>query len=103
MILFGNLIISENNSSSLKSRIFPLLCVVFSIIGVFGAIYVGWSSSTLNYIDGVQGRYFLPLLLPFMILILPKKKIINISDKYFYNIFNALMLYYLTFILVCYY
>lgn len=56
-----------------KSEVLLLIAVVMLIIiGIFDATYIGWTSHTKGigfpFVDGVQGRYFIPLL-PYIILV----------------------------------
>ncbi len=43
--------------------------VVFSLATIFGSMYLGWTSAASDVILGVQGRYFLPPLLFFLLAI----------------------------------
>lgn len=52
---------------SIKIKIISLLSLSFSIFAIFSAMYIDWTPKVLNVIGGniitgVQGRYFLPLL-----------------------------------------
>jgi len=54
------------------------LCVgvVLTSVTVFASLYAGFSPVGWDFVDGVQGRYFLPLLIPFLMLasiLLPAK------------------------------
>ena len=59
--------------------------VLFSItILIFTSIYVQWTPAYLDYVSGVQGRYFLPLLMPFILLckhLYPNNKIESNNEK----------------------
>lgn len=55
--------------------------VLFIICGlIYTSIYVQWSTLKNYYINGVQGRYFVELLLPFM-LVLGQNKLVKESGK----------------------
>lgn len=55
--------------------------VLFIICGlIYTSIYMQWSTLKNYYINGVQGRYFIELLLPFM-LVLGQNKLVKESGK----------------------
>jgi len=97
---FINLIltfITDGISEKIKIGYLPKIvigCVfVLSIVGMYTAMYIDWTPQVLgiiggNEITGVQGRYFLPLLICIPILLSNKmfdknKKISNFSKNYF--------------------
>ena len=48
------------------------LVIIFSVtILIFTAMCLGWARPNISYIEGVQGRYFLPIL-PLVILLFAK-------------------------------
>ena len=50
--------------------------VLFMIIGLtFASLYVQWTPYMADYVKGIQGRYFIPLILPASLLV--RRKIIN--------------------------
>lgn len=51
--------------------IFALACIMFSIFGIYLSQYLSWTPVGENFIGGIQGRYFLPLL-PILVLSLPR-------------------------------
>jgi len=74
----------EANDSKLINRTLTRLAVIqtlvfiVSLIAVAGALYIAWTPVGRNWADGIQGRYFLPvmpLLIPVFILIGRKVKI----------------------------
>ncbi len=97
------LLISNENKNIVKSRIVPIIGLSLSIGAVFASQYFLWSKPGLNYIDGVQGRYFIPLVLPLYILLLPKNKRININKETIYTFINIMLCYTTIFLLNSYY
>ena len=93
ILYFGYLI---KNNSKIKAKwyvnVIIIIGLLVSVAGMFASMYFYWSASNLNYIDGVQGRYFIPLLLPILLLIIPSKKttrVFDINNCYlFINIFT---------------
>lgn len=62
---------------------FSLICVLFLI---FAGLYIQWTVATFNRVEGIQGRYFLPILATILILIESDKLEMNIKNdwiKYF--------------------
>ncbi|HKR47017.1 MAG TPA: DUF2142 domain-containing protein [Paraburkholderia sp.] len=53
-------------------RLIVALALLTSIAMIFGALYVSWTPVGRRVVDGVQGRYFLPLL-PLLALLLPAR------------------------------
>lgn len=63
-----------------KDKILISIPILISVLLIFVGLYIPWTRACFTYVEGVQGRYFLPILLP-LILILEK-------DKFYYNIKN---------------
>ena len=59
-VAFG---LTERVAAPIISTIAVALAVVLGIATVFGALYLGFSPVGYYFIDGVQGRYFLPFVL----------------------------------------
>lgn len=82
ILLFGN---SEKEKIfEIKSKV--LMGIIFSsiVVLILTSIYVQWTSLKCKYIDGVQGRYFIPIIL-LLGLILSNKKIkvnMDMSNKF---------------------
>lgn len=63
-----------------KLLIFVIISIIFVIISL--SIYLSWSSVGSKTIDGIQGRYFIPLIFPLMT-ILYNNKIRKLIDSNF--------------------
>lgn len=64
-----------------KDKILLTLMVLIESLGVIAAMYITWTQAQLNYVEGVQGRYFLPII-PLLCLLLSSDKIkCNIKNK----------------------
>lgn len=82
-----------------------ILGIFVGIVGVFLAMYVYWSGPELFYIDGVQGRYFLPIVAPLILLLITsknKKENPNIK-KNTYTFINIVLFEYISLLLLFYY
>lgn len=79
---------TDYSKYSLKcSQRISIIVLLFGVIlFVWTALYLAFTPIGLNTINGVQPRYFLPLLLPVLISIKPNSVKHNITDKY-YNLF----------------
>ena len=82
--------LSEGSSDSIKvkksMKILAGIIVVVSIFAIYGVMYISWTPQLLkevggDQISGVQGRYFLPLLMPLLLLFSNKK----IKDNRFFK------------------
>ena len=81
----------------IKISLYPKIVIggvfILSIVGMYTAMYIGWTPQVLgvvggDQITGIQGRYFLPLLICIPILFSNKifdknKKILQFSKNYF--------------------
>ena len=69
--------ITEEKTKSLfqkyQKRILLGIVIVITLL-IFTSLYIQWSDTKLAYIDGVQGRYFLPIL-PLILLLISSMKI----------------------------
>ncbi len=64
-----------------KDKILLTIMVIIESLGVVAAMYITWTQAQLNYVEGVQGRYFLPII-PLLCLLLSSDKIeCNIKNK----------------------
>lgn len=76
--LFG-----DDNDSKLttKNKLYMLLIYLINVAIVFAGLYIGWGASRTLVVEGVQGRYFIPItILPLLILINKNNKI-GIKNK----------------------
>lgn len=97
LIFVFSLAIIEISCSEYKIDIFVKLTTAFiiivSLIGISYIMYVSWTSNLADYgvgseiISGIQGRYFIPLLIPIWIIFsntrLKKYKIVRNTDSFF--------------------
>ena len=78
---------------NIKHRIISILCCLVSFGLVFAAMYFTWSIYKLEYVDGVQGRYFLPLIGLFTLALATKHKInYKLNEKDLYTFINIMLL-----------
>ena len=110
VIVFILLCLSEKNiffdkikKNYIIKKIILFIMIVISITGIFGAMYIYWSEFKLGYVDGVQGRYFLPLL-PFVSLVLmSKKEKNNLEIKTLYSFINISIIITITVFIIYFY
>lgn len=101
------LILSHKNilidTSKLKyKKVTFLLSLLISIAGIFASMYFCWSTYKLDYVDGVQGRYFIPLVIFIALYCMPKTKKFNLSNSFVYSFCN-IMLFQTVFYLITYF
>ena len=106
IIIFIIIIFSQdkfwNTNKKYQKHIF-FLTILISIAGIFGSMYLCWSKYKLNYVDGVQGRYFIPLLPALGILLIPNKKYFKIEKKDVYIYINILLIQYIIYAITFFY
>ena len=103
LLFFGYICLSDKNDMSQKKKKLLLISVLIIIIMIFGALYVTWSGYKYPVVEGVQGRYFLPLIIPLVVSLMPNKEIIKKDDKIIYSFINILLLQYFLTVLVWWY
>ena len=85
-------------------KIVLLIMILLMIAAVFASMYLCWSDYKLNYVEGVQGRYFIPILFSIALLIIPKKvRIKKITNKSIYMYCNILLLQYVLYLIIFFY
>ena len=65
-----------------KTVLFGIVLIAFVLI--FVGLYIAWTRAAFTYVEGVQGRYFLPLILPTLLILKKNKfkyKIDNLNNK----------------------
>lgn len=97
------LMASEENILKNKEKIIYFFTVLIIVAGIFGALYFAWSGYQLPYVEGVQGRYFIPLILPIVLIFTTKKVKIECNNNLIYECSSIILLNYLTVILVHYF
>ena len=63
-----------------------LLCFC-ELVGVFVGMMIGWTQYGLKSIQGMQGRYFLPFTIPFLIAVEPRKIQSHVSNQKLIGLF----------------
>lgn len=95
------------NTSLGKQKCFDKLIVILGLLisfaGIFASMYFTWTEPGLSYVVGVQGRYFIPLLIPFLLLFALKNKEKKENEKITYNFINIVLLHYILTLLIFYY
>lgn len=97
------LIMSEKNDFSKKIKMGCLFLILIIIGGIFLALFLDWTPHLGKVIEGVQGRYFLPLLPIVFIMLIPKNNKISIKDRTIYNFINLSMFIFIIKIIASFY
>lgn len=101
ILLFLLPFFEENNKSLLKwQKIITLLIFIILVLLVITGLYLTWSPLKFDKVAGVQGRYFIPIMiLIFLTLIKANNnvKIKNLNIKYFCTFFilNIIVIYFI--------
>ncbi len=101
--MFIYLVVAEKSSLSAKEKVIFFIVNLFMISGVFAAMYFSWSDYQSPIIVGVQGRYFIPILVPFIVCLPNVMGKIQMNYSYIYSFINVILLYYVMFIFFIYY
>ena len=104
--IFMILYLIFNNQGLEAKKINKLICWIGLLIcfaATFAAMYFSWSATGLDYVDGVQGRYFLAILLPFIIMCMPQKGKNKVNNNFVYSYINITLVYYVTLLLTMFY
>ena len=99
--------IDDKHKVKISLKLSMLFIVVLSVIAIYTVMYISWTPQVTGKIgtsdiSGVQGRYFIPLLFPALILLSNKKlgkKFKVIKDYYIIGIVITLMISSLTLLL----
>lgn len=89
-----------------KERLIIFLGVLVTICMVFGSMYLSFTEVGATEIAGVQARYFIPVLFPLILALVPRNQVDNININQQITVINYLLLIvllvtiYLSFIIV---
>lgn len=90
MLLFSTQL--EKNIIKLKERIFLIAIFIIIFIAILLGFYVSATQENINYIIGIQGRYFIPVAILFLISICSNNFIkIQLRDEKLYKIIIILL------------
>lgn len=103
LALFLYLLFSESNILSSRQRRLLFGMVLLSILGIFGAMYLLWSPYKTLIVEGVQGRYFIPLLVPLMMAFIPRETVIKKDDNILFSSINVLLLEFILVLIIWYF
>lgn len=53
----------ETKKNLMLEKVLLIFCFTSTLILIFTSIYIQWTPYMLDYVDGVQGRYYLPIIL----------------------------------------
>ncbi len=88
------------------TKILSLLILIVCVILIFTSLYVQWTKVGNIIIEGIQGRYFIPLLMLIPVILYNNKRKINQSDTNCYLtlyliFFNAYAIFNLFYVHIC--
>lgn len=94
--------LDDRKTLSLPERSMAIACFLLSVLGSIVAMWIGWTFESESIIQGVQGRYFLPLLPLFLLAVRPQRISADIDvPSYVLKSFLILNALYMTYILFC--
>lgn len=96
-------IMSEKSIINKQKKWIVGIILLIIISGIFAVMYLSWSGYKLPFVDGVQGRYLIPLLLPIVLLFASKKPKIKLSNTCIYHFINIMFIALICTLLIYYY
>lgn len=92
LLLITTFINSDEKKLTISFKFFDLLFCLGIICMIWGALYLSFTPVGSLEINGVQGRYFIPLLYPMLIIISTSKIKCEINDKKMLYIYSVILL-----------
>lgn len=78
---FNNIGTNNKYELTIKDKIIFSIIILIETLGIFAAMYLGWTQGKQTIVEGVQGRYFLPTI-PIVLMAISSSKLeINIKNK----------------------
>ncbi|MBR1376734.1 MAG: DUF2142 domain-containing protein [Bacilli bacterium] len=71
----------EKYEIQLKDKIIILLIWLLNVAVIFGGLYISWGYARDIIVEGVQGRYFIPINLLILLIIYNKKSILSFKNN----------------------
>ena len=87
VILLISVFIEKENVLSIKNKAFIVILIAIIYCMIWGALYLSFTPVGSVTINGVQTRYFIPILMPLLIVLNSNKIKISLSDNYKYWLF----------------
>ena len=82
----------KNNEYNIIEIVFILIMILSIIMLIFTSLYLQWTPLKSNIIEGIQGRYFIPLIIPISYIFIKKEKEKSINaNLIMFIIFSNLM------------
>lgn len=103
VVFLAVVVLSEQISISRSARFLSLFASFAAISGIFLAMYLSYTTAGAPIIEGVQGRYFLPILPLLMFSLLPQKSQITLPKTTSYAFLNLIMFCFIITLLVGFY
>ena len=90
-LLFGSVFIKNENLLDKKSKTILGILIFLSIGCIWGSLYVSFTPVGSTTINGVQNRYFIPLIMPLLLLLMTNNVKVNLNDKKIYTIYTVIL------------
>lgn len=105
IIIYLYVILGEKSvlQNRINDKIWIFISNLVMIAAIFGSMYLCWSAYGLNYVDGVQGRYFIPIIGLISLLLISKKRRINVNNNTLYSFINLVLFEYVIYCISYFY
>lgn len=90
-LLFSSLFIKNENILDKKTKIILAILIMLSIGCIWGSLYVSFTPVGSVTINGVQNRYFIPLIMPLLLLLATNNVKVKLDDKKIYAIYAVIL------------
>ena len=91
---------SQKNILCQKQRLFLLSSISIIGLGIFLALYFAWTPYKYVFIDGVQGRYFIPLFIPLALALTTPRQRWLLSNETLYSYITIALIQYILILVV---
>ena len=91
LLLLASIFIKNENYLNVKNKVLLFIFIALIIAGIWGSLYVSFTPVGSVTINGVQNRYFIPLILPLLLLLSSNNVKVRLNDKAIYNMYSALL------------
>lgn len=72
----------HNNELSKKQKLILFMIFLVTLLLIMVALYIGWTKDGEEIIDGVQGRYFIPIIILILLCMCYKEKNVQFKNLY---------------------
>ena len=84
----------ESNKIKKLDKLYIFLYIILALFASMGALYVSFTKVGFNQVQGYQGRYLIPIILPTLLIFVTEKFKINLKDETVIKIISTILVTY---------